>query len=524
MPDAPFFNSLTPQTLWAAAQRCAVNGLPQEITIDESAWQRCERASQAVDGIVRTGRIVYGINTGFGRFAECAVDAEQLAELQRNLVLSHAAGVGDEAAREVVMAMWLLRLRTLLRGHSGVRPATVRQMIRILQAGVLGCVPVRGSVGASGDLAPGAHAALTMLGLGPCTYLDASGIVQGGEAGEVLAKLGLEPIMLAPKEGLSLINGTHLTTALAIQLWHITSRLLRTANLTTAIIMEATGGIGTVLESAVLRTHHRETERVGDDLRHWLAKSDSHHDARDSGRFSQAPYCLRCAPQVHGAVLRELRTTYETLHGEMDAIGDNPLLFPEEDLVASCGNFHAIYPARVCDTLASALANLAVIAERRINMLMDSRLSGLPMFLVANGGLNSGFMMAHVSAAALASEAKMNAMPASVDSIPTNCDREDHVSMGPHAALKALRVADLVQKVLAIELMTGMQALEMREGRDIPPLLLPIHERVRARVHFLERDAALSPLIAACEEMLGNGTLIQDPEAAAWVTAPLPER
>ena len=519
-----FLSDLNPHTLWPAALTGAAKGLDASHPIPDSVWAGCQRAALEVEDIVKSGRIVYGINTGFGRFAECAVDPVQLAELQRNLVLSHAAGVGEETEREVVMAMWLLRLRTLLRGHSGVTVETIQRLMRILQAGILGCVPVRGSVGASGDLAPGAHSALAMMGIGPCTYLDEAGKVQRGDAGEVLGRAGLDAVVLGPKEGLAMINGTHYTTALAIKLWNQTCRLLRVANLTSAISMEATGGTGTVLEPTVLRTHHRETERAGADIRHWLTNSTAHHDARESGRFAQAPYCLRCAPQVHGAVLRELRVAYDTLHGEMDAIGDNPLLFPEEGLVASCGNFHAIYPARVCDSLAAVLANLAVIAERRINMLMDTRLSGLPMFLVPDGGLNSGFMMAHVSAAALASEAKIHAMPASVDSIPTNCDREDHVSMGPGAALKALRVADLVQKVLAIELMSGMQALEMREGREIPLHLRSVRDTVREQVPFLAKDAVLAPMIAACDALLNDGPIIQEQEAAAFVMAPLPER
>lgn len=513
-----------PKTLWPTALSGVASGLAASFSIPESARKQCRLAAQQVGDIVQSRRVVYGINTGFGRFAECAVESTQLAELQRNLVLSHAAGVGEEAGREVVMAMWMLRLRTLFRGHSGVRVEVIEQLLRILRAGILGCVPVRGSVGASGDLAPGAHSALAMMGIGPCTYLDEKGEVRRGDAAEALRRSGLEPVVLGPKEGLAMINGTHYTTALAIKLWHQACRLLRVANLTTAINMEATGGTGNILEPLVLRAHHRETQRAGEDIRHWLGDSAAHHDARESGRFTQAPYCLRCAPQVHGAVLRELRTSYETLCGEMDAVGDNPLLFPDEGMVASCGNFHAIYPARACDAMAAALANLAVIAERRINMLMDSRLSGLPMFLVADGGLNSGFMMAHVSAAALASEAKMSAGPASVDSIPTNCDREDHVSMGPGAALKGLRVADLVQKVLAIELMVGMQALEMREGREIPPHLRPVRDTVRERVRFLARDAVLAPMIAACDALLNDGPIVREVDAAGFATSPLEER
>jgi histidine ammonia-lyase len=446
---------------------------------------------------------VYGINTGFGKFAERKIPAQHVGLLQRNLIRSHACGVGEETTRDVVLAMWLLRLKMLAKGHSGVRESTLKEIIRVLEAGVLGCVPSRGSVGASGDLAPSAHAVLSLLGEGDCTRPAPFGSgFERVSARLALRDLGLNPVELQAKEGLALINGTQFTTALACKAWYEACRLLRAANLAAAMTMEAMGGTGSILEESVLGTHHAETQLVGRTMARWLKGSKNMHLARSERRFMQAPYCLRCAPQVHGAVLADLEHAFKILTAEINSLSDNPLVFPETGEVHSCGNFHAIYPARVSDMIASAMATLGTISERRINMAMDESLSGLPYFLVSDGGLNSGLMMVQATAAALASEAKTLSHPASVDSIPTNCDREDHVSMGPVAGLKALQVIARIKPIVAIEFLVAAQALDLRPMNPPPEMLQMAWSRIRQEVPFIDTDTVLSPCIAAIEQMI----------------------
>jgi histidine ammonia-lyase len=506
--------SLDPVVLWKIARRGVDPAGPVRVELVNGSRERVARAAAFVARLIESGQTVYGINTGFGHFAERAVPPDRLAELQENLIRSHAAGVGEEAPRDVVQAMWLLRLNTMCRGHSGNRPEVMDRAICLLEAGVLGCVPSRGSVGASGDLAPAAHAVLPLLGEGWCTRPTARR--DGFErvpARQALADLGIPPLALAPKEGLALINGTQYTTALAIKAWAQACRLWRAANLTAALTLEATGGAGSIFEPAVLGSHHPQTEQAGREMAAWLEGSGHLHGARREGRLTQAPYSLRCAPQVHGAVLRELRSGYQVLAAEVNTLCDNPLVFPDEGRVYSCGNFHAIYPARACDGLVSALTTLAAMAERRICVMMDGRLSGLPTFLVADGGLNSGLMMAQTTAAALVCETRALSSPASVDSIPTNCDREDHVSMGPVAGLKLLRVAELAQAVLAIELLAATQALDLRAGTGVPPRLAGVQKAVRERVPFLRRDAPLAPLIEACQELIVGADLLGESDA-----------
>jgi histidine ammonia-lyase len=307
---------------------------------------------------------------------------------------------------------------------------------------------------------------------------------------------------LAAKEGLALINGTQFTTALACKAWYEGCRLLRAANLGAAMTMEAMGGVGSILEESVLGTHHVETQLIGRTMARWLNGSTNFHMARSEKRFMQAPYCLRCAPQVHGAILADLEHAFHVLTAEINSLSDNPLVFPETREVHSCGNFHAIYPARVSDLVASAMATLGTISERRINMSMDEALSGLPYFLIADGGLNSGLMMVQATAAALASEAKTLSHPASVDTIPTNCDREDHVSMGPVAGLKTLEVIARVKTILAVEFLVATQALDLRPGQARPELVSSVRRRIRQDVPFIITDVVLSPLIAAIEAMI----------------------
>lgn len=499
-----------PHDFWEIA-RLSANCMEKiQLNFSLEAWKRIERCAEFVSQVLDSGsRAIYGLNTGFGHFAEQIVENHHLLQLQRNLIVSHSCGVGPLVPREIVFAMWLLRLHTISHGRSGISPKTLQMILRALNAGILGLVPSRGSVGASGDLTAAAHAALPLLGEGMCSRPVRDGSrFEIIDAAQALKDAGLVPLTLGPKEGLSLINGTQFTTVLATKIFFEASRLLRVANLAAAMSMEAMGGAGTILRDNVLSTHHPHTRRVGTEIANWLTDSQYLHGARLEGRFIQAPYCLRCAPQVHGAVAAEVDSVEKTLCDEYEVISDNPLLFPESGEIHSCGNFHAIYPARSCDKLASALTTLGSISERRINMAMDGRLTGLPTFLVENGGLNSGMMITQVTAAALVSECKSLAFPASVDSIPTNCDREDHVSMGPIAGHKALAIVDHVRQILAIELLVAAQALDLRSYYansivySMPFMIRKIHDLIRNHVAFLKQDRVLTNDIEAIVRLI----------------------
>jgi len=470
------------------------------------ARARVSECAAFVDRLLADGGPVYGLNTGFGHFAERPVPADRLEDLQVNLIRSHACAVGDDLPRDIVQAMWILRLNTLCQGRSGIRLATMDSIVRLLREGVLACVPSRGSVGASGDLAPNAHAVLPLLGEGECTRPNpASDGFERVSGAEALSGIGLDPLRLAPREGLALVNGTQLTTALAVKALARALHLWVTANVATALTMEAVGGAFSILEDLVLATHHPGTQVAGRQMAGWLEGSTHLHGAAKDERFIQAPYCLRCAPQVHGAVWEELERGRSVLREESRVISDNPLLFPERNEVYSCGNFHAIYPARVSDALASAMTTLGSISERRVNLMMDEKLSGMPRFLVAEGGLNSGMMMLQVTAAALVSECRSLSMPASVDSIPTNCDREDHVSMGPIAGFKAIQIAEHLERIIAIELLAGAQALDLRNHIPLTCRIKRIQRRIRVRVPFLVEDRVLAPDIAVMVEMIRRG-------------------
>jgi histidine ammonia-lyase len=501
---------LGPEALWQASRRALDPGRTLKIEYSRGAIERVRRASKLLDKLVAAEEPVYGINTGFGFFANVVIPPEKLAELQKNIVRSHCSGVGELLPRDIVMSMWLIGLNTISRGHSGVRLETLEKITRIVEAGILGQVPSQGSVGASGDLAPGAHAVLTLMGEGSCTAPVEGAFVQM-PAREALARIGEQPIELGPKEGLSLINGTHLSTSLAVKAWYEGRYLLKVANLAAAMTIEALGGDRRGCGHLVTRAHgHPGTIACGREVSDWLGASSQIASRHAATHWIQDPYSLRCVAQVHGAVWDELNTSATVLEHEINAVTDNPLLFPEENEVCYGGNFHAIYPARVSDRLASAFATLASISERRISQAMLAPRKHLPTFLVNDGGLNSGFMMAHVTAAALASEAKSQSFPASVDSIPTNVTQEDHVSMGPIAGIKANRVADMLRRVLAIELLSAAQGLHLMQPTRPSPRLEEVYTRIREFVAPLEEDRVLTDDIELIAEQIQNRTIIPE--------------
>ena len=446
-----------------------------------------EGGEAAVRRALDTGDAVYGVNTGFGDLAGVRIAGERIAELQRRLILSHAAGLGEPLEDSVVRGMLLLRANTLARGHSGVRAQVVEALIALLGAGVLPVVPSRGSVGASGDLAPLAHLALPLLGYGK-VRIDG----RVASAAEGLRRAGLEPLALGPKEGLALINGTQAMTSLLALSCLDARRLVRTADLVAALSTDALRGTDTAFDPRLhaLRAYRGQRASAAN---LWSLMSGS--AIRESHRAGdvriQDPYSVRCAPQVHGAVRDVLEDAEAKVAVEMNAVTDNPLVFRREDsgtAILSGGNFHGQPMAFAADFLAIGLAELASISERRIEKLTNTAFSGLPPFLARDAGLNSGFMLAQVTAAALVAENKVACHPASIDSIPTSADKEDHVSMGMGAALKLRTVVANVRRVLAIELVAAAQGIDLLRPLRSSERLEAVHAMVRERIAFREDD------------------------------------
>lgn len=460
-----------------------------------------------VERLVRERRPVYGITTGFGKFSDVPISAEQTAALQRNLLMSHACAVGEPLAPEVVRAMLLLRAQALSRGHSGIRVETLELLVAFLNRGLIPVVPEQGSLGASGDLAPLAHMCLPLIGLGEA-------IVDGERlpGAEALQRAGLSPVTLTAKEGLALINGTQAMTALGSLGLHDAQVLLKTADIAAALTAEALGAIPAAWDARVqaLRLHAGQ-QAAGRNLRRLT--EGSRLTTRPGQMRTQDPYTLRCIPQVHGASRTALEHVAQILEWEMNAVTDNPLLFPDGDEVISGGNFHGQPVALAMDYLAIAVAELADISERRIERLVNPQLSGLPAFLTRNGGVHSGLMITQYTAASLVSENKVLAHPASVDSIPSSANQEDHVSMGTTAARKARQVIANVRRVLAIELLCAAQAVEFVGPERLAPATRAVYDAVRERVAPLDGDRVLAPDIETLADLVHSGELVAAVEA-----------
>ncbi|MGL4542306.1 MAG: histidine ammonia-lyase [Polymorphobacter sp.] len=473
-------------------------------------------AAATIARIVAKGTPVYGVNTGFGKLASVRIEADDLAALQRNIVLSHAAGVGEPMPADVVRLMLALKLASLARGASGVQPATLALLEAMLGADILPVVPAQGSVGASGDLAPLAHMAAAMIGVG-----EVFGCGVRMPAAEALAAAGLTPLTLGPKEGLALLNGTQFSTAYALAGLFEAEALFTAALASGALSTEAAKGSDTPFDPRIhaLRGHAGQIETAAT-LRALMAGSAiraSH--AVDDARV-QDPYCLRCQPQVMGAVLDVLRQAAATLAIEANSVSDNPLVFAEDDSVLSGGNFHAEPVAFAADMLALALCEIGSLAERRVAMLVDPALSGLPAFLTPRPGLNSGFMIAQVTAAALVSENKQRAYPASVDSIPTSANQEDHVSMAAHGARRLLAMADNLRGVLAIEWLAAAQGCDFHAPMTSSAVLEALRATLRAQVPTLGDDRYFHPDIAAASALIADGSVARL-LAAAGIAAPV---
>ena len=429
----------------------------EAVSLAPQASGRVRAARAVVERIVEGGEAVYGVNTGFGKFATVSVNRDQLAQLQRNLIMSHAIGMGEALSTEVVRGMLLLRAQSLALGHSGVREEVIVLLLALLNARAHPVIPAQGSVGASGDLAPLAHLALTLMGMGE---LESAGRVR--PAAEVLAELNLAPLHLQAKEGLALINGTQLMGSLLALSILDARTLLHTANLAAAMTVEGMRGSHQPFRDDVVRLRpHPGALEVAAELRAHLSGSRIEPSHALCGRVQDA-YSLRAAPQVHGAAADVIAHAERVLAVEFASVTDNPLIFPESNEVISGGNFHGQPLALTADALSVAVAELASISERRCEQLLNPALSGLPGFLTPEGGLHSGLMIAQYTAAALVSENKVLSHPASVDSIPTSANQEDHVSMGAHACRKLRTVLENSAVVVAIELLCAAQSLEFQ--------------------------------------------------------------
>jgi len=481
--------------------RRALQG-PVQIRLRRSDLRRVQRARDVINGLTARGETAYGVNTGFGSLASERISSRDLAQLQHNLVLSHAAGTGEPLPDEVVRLVLVLKIASLAQGHSGVRTVTLRALKSLLHAGVYPLIPSQGSVGASGDLAPLAHLSATLLGVGDVRYR--SRILSAREG---LRRAGLKPMKLAAKEGLALLNGTQVSTALALCGLFAIEKVFAAALVTGAMSVDAMKGSDAPFDPRIQAVRRQPGQQlVARRLRALLSGSRVRASHLDCGRV-QDPYSLRCQPQVMGACLDLLRNATATLLREANAVTDNPLVFPRDGVVLSGGNFHAEPVAFAADQLAIALAEIGSLAERRIALLVDTKMSGLPAYLVKHSGLNSGFMVAQVTAAALASENKSLAHPASVDSIPTSANQEDHVSMATYAARRLTPMAGNAAAIVGIELLAAAQGLEFHRPLRSSAALEQAHQQLRRRVPAWRKDRYFAPDIAAARALVQSGTI-----------------
>jgi histidine ammonia-lyase len=468
--------------------------LPDAISITDEARARIQANRDYLDTKLQDGRTYYGINTGFGSLCNVRIAPDELSQLQENLVCSHACGMGDHVPEEIVRLMLLLKVHGLSHGYSGVRAELVDRLVQMYNHGITPVVYELGSLGASGDLAPLAHLSLPILGKGRVNYKG-----KQREAMEVMQEVGMAPLPLAAKEGLALLNGTQFMSSYAVWSLRAADRLMGWAAAISALSADGFDAKSEPFSHPIHRVRpHAGQLKVAKDMLSWLEGSDIQQQAKQQ---VQDPYSFRCIPQVHGATTDVLRMAREVVETELASVTDNPIVFAEEDAIMSGGNFHGQPLAMQLDFMAIALAEMANISERRTYLLISGQ-RGLPPFLAPEAGLNSGFMIAQYTAAAIVSQNKGLCMPASVDSIVSSNGQEDHVSMGANAATKLRRVVQNVQRVLAIELLTAAQAIDLRRPLKTSPQLERVYAAVRAAVPFMDKDRLLHDDLIAIERLL----------------------
>ncbi len=472
-----------------------------QLSLNKSANEGVTASSEAVARVIADGRTVYGINTGFGLLANTKIAPEDLEVLQKSIVLSHAAGTGELMKDSTVRLMMILKINSLARGYSGIRLEVLEALIQLVNSEIYPCVPQKGSVGASGDLAPLAHMSNVLIGEGEATYKGER--ISGAKAMRIA---GLAPITLAPKEGLALLNGTQASTAFALEGLFAAENLYASATVAGGLSVDAALGSRMPFDERVhdVRGHKGQIDAARA-YRHVLGDASQIGNSHEGCEKVQDPYSLRCQPQVMGACLNQIRQAAEVLLIEANAVSDNPLVFAAENEFISAGNFHAEPVAMAADNLALAIAEIGALSERRMALLIDSNLSKLPPFLVDNGGVNSGFMIAQVTGAALASENKSMAHPASVDSLPTSANQEDHVSMATYASRRLGDMADNTAGILAIELLAACQGIDFRAPLKTSEVLEDAKSALRQNISFYDKDRYFAPDIEQSKKMVTTG-------------------
>ncbi len=495
-------NSLTIEEIVTVARN------HEEVQLSDEAKSNMRASRMVVENALEAGRVVYGVNTGFGELASTTISNKDLATLQLNLIRSHSVGVGNPLPSDVVRTMMLLRANALAKGFSGIRISTVETLLDMLNAGIIPLVPEQGSVGSSGDLAPLAHMVLVLIGEGEAFYNNQS--LKGIDA---LKEAGVKPVKLKAKEGVALINGTQPMTAIGCLLVYDSLQLIRDAIIASSMSVEALRGTRTAYDFRIhdVRPHEGQIH-VAEALREILSDSEINRSHADCGKVQDA-YSVRCIPQVLGASLDTIRYIRSVLETEINSATDNPLVFDNGDIISG-GNFHGQPVALVMDFLGIALCEIANISERRINRLVNPHLSGLPAFLTQNSGLESGMMIAQYTAAALVSENKILAHPASVDSIPTSADQEDHVSMGTIAARKARTIFKNVQHVIAIEYLCAAQGIDLLAPLKPSLAIADALKEIRLEVPKLERDRILHDDIISVVSLMDAGEIVGSIENA----------
>ncbi len=473
-----------------------------KVELSEEARERVLKSRKIVDSIVENNKVVYGITTGFGKFSDVTISQDDCKTLQRNLILSHACGYGNNLSKEIVRAIMLLRANALSKGYSGIRLETLEILVEMINKGVHPCIPEKGSLGASGDLAPLSHMVLPLIGEGEAEF---EGRILTGK--EAMKEAGIQIIELTAKEGLALINGTQVMTAVGALALYDSINLLKISDIAAALTMEALRGIEDAFYSEIhhIRPHAGQINTAENILN--LTEGSSFITKQGELRVQDA-YTLRCIPQVHGASKDAVNYVKEKHSIEMNSATDNPIII-SEDIVISGGNFHGQPMALAFDFLGIAVAELANISERRLERLINYQLNDLPAFLVKKGGLNSGFMITQYAAAALVSENKILAHPASVDSIPSSANQEDHVSMGTIAARKSLDIVKNVKRVLATEIMAACQAIDFRDNLNLGKGTMEAYKVVRQNIDFIEEDKVMYKELDKCTELINNGSILE---------------
>lgn len=475
-----------------------------KLSVSKATWQRAETYRQIVESAIKEGRTIYGINTGFGFLADVRIDDDKLQALQFNLIRSHACGIGEAASPEMVRAMLVLRAHTFLIGHSAVRRQTVETVLAFLEHDILPEIPVQGSVGASGDLAPLAHLAMGLIGEGWVSHKG-----ERCRAADALKRAGVKALSPEAKEGLSLINGTQFMSVLGAFALKAADVVIKTGDIAAALSLDAIRGTDAAFDERIHQVRHQPGQRlVAKNLRAIFAEDDAIKSSHKGCGKVQDPYSFRCVPQVHGASRDVFKFVEDRINGDLNSVTDNPLVF-EDGSVISGGNFHGQPLAMALDFLAIAVAEMGSIAERRIEKLTNPAMSGLPAFVVKDVGLNSGFMIPHVVAASLVSENKILCHPASVDSIPTSADKEDHVSMGPIAGRKALKVCQHVNDILAIELLTAAQGIDLLAPLRPGKTLNAVFEAIRLKSPTMSVDRSLHEEMVSVSKWIQSGAVVE---------------